>query len=229
MKKLLIFLVIALCSACKIGDDDQVDRQIYGFTGPINLSNVKESYLPGDFIQITYTPPAGNAFTDTETGESVTVGNARISGLIEVFDPFVGATDTEKFDLGVQNGNVVENSDFAKDGIINFEVGCPEGNTYDLGITLSFLEPGGYFVFLEREEFSSQISFTDDSDCSLTDPFNLSNEADIGFLQFVFDEENTNLQAMEDYAAGFPDFPSGELEDLREALEAKRAYFVPVE
>ena len=230
---LSLFLLVGFF-ACKVGDDDgQIVRDQYTFDQQYALTNVKKSYAPGDIIFMEYSL-ADKTMTDLTTGQPLRVGNATLYPTLDLVGPLDGSLEGEaRFSFSRQAGEVIEGqADFATDGYLKFNIGCPASTSYDLKISLQFSEPGGYLLLLDQGAASPfhTFPFTANDDCDEVSANFISDEADIGNMQFFFDVADTNRDVFDDHVAELEaqgqDISS---EDFATMLDEKRAFFVLVE
>ena len=223
----IFFTFIALSfSNCKIGDDDAPMRDFYSFSVGIELDPAKTEYLSGDLFWMS-TSIVGKEFTDATTGEAIKVGNGKFTYRVDIYDPFADPDDSNKFSLAEQTGEVTEIDDFEETGSAFVSFGCPSSN-YALQVGVQFLKPGGYLVYLNRDDPFPQIVFTEEDDCSAIPSNQIPPaDADIGTINYSFNVAETNKDVFETYAAGFPN-SSVDLAAIRKALDEKKAFFVLV-
>jgi hypothetical protein len=225
-KKVLTgMLALLTLAGCKIGDDPQPERNYYTFDQTVKMTNVKKEYVVDDIIWLEISVP-DKQMVDLTSGKTIEVGNARFVPPLDVFDSFVEAGSVDKFALIPQAGEVVDDEKFIDEGFALLAYGCPE-DTYSLKVGVQFIKAGGYFMTLHKLQPVLQFFFTDNSDCSVQDIFPPPPEASIGSVTYRFDAADTNRDKLDEYAAGFPDFP-GNLETMRTALDDKTAFFVRV-
>lgn len=224
--------MLAQLSACKVGDDTSTPvRDQYFFDQLYTLTNVKKTYLPDDFIFMEYSLP-DKMMTDSATGQSIRVGNARMFPSLDIFGPLDGSLAGEdRFSYTLVEGEVVEgDDDFEEQGSLLFNIGCPDNLDYQLKVNLKFPKPGGYLMFLDYSAASALHSFpfTADDNCSVVAPTSISPNADIGFVQFFFDVDDTNRDEYDAYVANIPNWDTVGAVLFEQALDEKRAFFVRV-
>ncbi|MEO1258021.1 MAG: hypothetical protein AAFZ15_04460 [Bacteroidota bacterium] len=224
---IIFTLLLIAFSSCQIGDDDSTPtRNFYSFSLGLEIDPVKTEYQNGDIFWLSTSIPT-KELTDTDSGNTVRVGNGKFTFQIDVYDPFAQPDDTDKFNLAEQIGEVTEIGDFEETGSALISFGCPS-STYTLNTGIQFIKLGGYLVYLNRDQPLPQVIFTDDDDCSLIPDNQVPpDNADIGSVSYSFDVDDTNKEAFETYAANFPN-SSVDLTSIRNALDEKRAFFVLV-
>lgn len=219
-------LLLSLWS-CRIDDDNsQPQRDIYRFAEKVKIDPVKKEYNIGDIFWLEVNFP-GKELTTVDTGEDIFIGNATffitVNAEVLTAEP-VPQSDT-RFDAAQQSGEIIKGDDFDTNAEATLSFGCPEA-TYFLRAGLQLKEKGNYVLFLNQEDGLSYIAFTEDTDCSLQDIFPPPPEADLGYVQFTFDVEDTNLDVFNDVVGA--DNQSPLLNEFRAALENKTAFFLAV-
>ena len=227
-KKLLFafaFLGMLSFQSCKLDDETANLRETYFFDQGITLDPLKTEYSEGDIFWMEVRIP-DKMLQDLETSKDIFVSNARFNVPIKTevveFDPLPQAPT--RFDLTMQSGTAFKEDDFENTANATLFFGCPD-NTYILRAGLQLKEVGNYMLFLNQEQGASLITFTGDSDCSLQDIFPPPAEADLGYVQFTFDVEDTNLDVFNSLVGSET---SPLLDSYREALENKTAFFISV-
>ncbi|MCB0562775.1 MAG: hypothetical protein KDD01_00200 [Phaeodactylibacter sp.] len=219
------FLGILSFQSCKLDDETADIRETYFFNQGITLDPFKTEYSEGDIFWMEVRIP-DKVLQDLETSKDIFVSNAKFNVAINTevveFDPL--PQSPVRFDISMQNGTLFKEADFENTANATLFFGCPD-NTYILRAGLQLKEVGNYMLFLNQEQGASLITFTGDSDCSLQDIFPPPAEADLGYVQFTFDVEDTNLDVFNSLVGSET---SPLLDSYREALENKTAFFISV-
>lgn len=220
----LIIAGFLISSGCKIGDDE-VSRNLYEFSQPVSVSPVKAEYLVGDIINMSVNVPQ-KTFEDLNTGESITVENARfpLNSRIETVQIEPIPTDTVLFDFILQDGQGEESEDFNTTGLVSMSYGCPE-DTYILSFGYQLKSAGNFLIVLNELNTSSIILFRDEGDCSLHSTFPPPDDADQAFVQFTFADPDVNLDVFEAVVQNqnIPNYSY-----YRSLLDSKAAFFLKV-
>ena len=163
---------------------------------------------------------------DIISGEDIFVSNARFAVILssEVLSADPMPQSSVRFDAVQQTGELIKLELFEKNAGATLRFGCPE-DAYSLRVGLQLREQGNYLLFLNKEEVTTLVFFTEDSDCSIQNLFPPPAEADLGNVLFTFEEEDNNLDVFDSLAVS-PLSPT--LEAYREALVNKTAFFLPV-
>lgn len=230
MKKILFVLffpVFLFVSNCKIGDDtSQIVRDVYSFQEEYKLSNVKKEYNVGDLIWMEYNR-SNDAMTDVTTGQEIVVPNPTLFTNLLLFDPFTEPNNIEKFGSVFQEGVFEDTNDFSQTGELRIEFGCPHNPVPQLKLGIELKAPGGYLLYPNPNDPFVQFAFTDQADCSSIALPNIPDDADFGFVEFVFDVEDANLDKFDEYASlnGDPEF---DIQQARNLLQEKKVFFILV-
>ncbi len=226
-KLLFVFAFLGMLSfqSCKLDDETANIRETYFFNQGITLDPLKAEYSEGDILWMEVRIP-DKMLQDIETSKDIFVSNAKFNVAINTevvgFDPLPQAP--VRFDLAMQSGTLFKEEDFENTANATLFFGCPD-NTYILRAGLQLKEVGNYILFLNQEPGASLITFTEDSDCGLQEMFPPPAEADLGYVQFTFDVEDTNLDVFNGLVGNET---SPLLDSYREALENKTALFISV-
>lgn len=218
------FLFLASLWSCKI-ESNQPTRNIYNFNQELSLSTVKKEYSVGDFFRIEVSI-ANNTLKDIASGADIRIDNAtfNVSSDMEVIQIEPLPASIDRFDLIIQNGQADKDDNFPQTGDALLKYGCPE-NSYTMAIGYQFKQRGNYLLRLNPERLSSLIFFTDNGNCSIQDLFPPPPEADLGNVYYTFDVEDNNLDVFNALVGTATDAVT---EEYRQALEDKRAFFIPV-
>jgi hypothetical protein len=228
MKQTLIYMFVGILflgfMSCDIGED-QPDRNLYAFSQPVSISPEKDEYLVGDIFNIEINVP-GKTFQDINTGENISVGNARfaLNTRMEVLQADPISEDSILFDFILQEGEAEENSDFDVSGEVSIKYGCPETD-YVLQVGYQFISKGNYLLVLNDLDLPSLIIFSDDSDCSLQNTIPPPDNADQAFVSYFFESIDVNLEEFNEIANTGNDPNINYYQNL---LETRSAYFFKV-
>ena len=222
---LIILLVVVALSGCKLDDESPTLRNTYNFIEDITLEPFKKEYNQGDILWLEVRLP-NKMLQDVDSGESQFISNARFNvtlhtELLEI-EPLPQVSS--RFDIAMQSGELFKEDDFETTGNSTLFYGCPD-NGYVLRAGLQLKEAGNYVLFLNRDIGATLITFTDDSDCSLQNIIPPPAEANLGYVQYFFETDDTNLDVFESLI-GTTSNP--QLERYREALATKKALFLSV-
>lgn len=220
----LVIFLTGLLWGCKIGDDDQPQRETFSFSQGIDVVTFKKEYTAGDIIFMEVNVP-GNTFNDLSTNTAITVGNATFGvatrAEIVAKDPIPAGE--MNFDVSMQNGAVEKGDEFDQFAEAVFTYGCPSTD-YALSLGLQVKEEGNYILILNDLDQLSLIFFTDESDCSITSGIP-PDDADQAFVRFFFEEDDVNLDVFEEVVDGAQD-PL--FQYYRQLLTNKYAFFIKV-
>ena len=219
-------LLLSSLWGCKIDDNTGTpQRETYNFAKGVKLDPFKKEYLEGDIFWLEVNIP-GKQLEAQGTGEDIFVSKATF--FIKLEAEVLAAEPTPqsnlRFNAAQESGRIIKGADFDTNAEASLAFGCPDDD-YFLRAGLEFEEKGNYILFLNRNDDVSLVTFTDDSDCSLQNIFPPPPEANLGYVKFTFDVEDTNLDVFNDVVG---DNPNPILDSFREALENKTAFFISV-
>jgi hypothetical protein len=214
-------LLLAGLWGCKIGSD-QPQRNYYVFDQKVSLSPQKKEYSPGDIIWLEINAPDKN-FLDLVTASQVLVGNAEIPISVDIDWFTIPDSDPPEFDLFLQEGVLVEDEEFAENGIASFSYGCPESD-YSFKVGIQLKKPGAYLLHFNWRNPYFTIFFTEESDCSIQDFALPPPEADIGSIRFIVDATDTNRDKFEEFIEEQQIWD--DMSVFYQALDNKELYFI---
>lgn len=219
-------LLLLATGSCRLPPPPEPQGTVYFFEKSLKISTVKKEYSVGDTLWVEASLP-NRILRDQQTQRDILIRNAAFNLTTKI--DFLAIEPVpllvERYDILIEAGEASKDELFPQNGDAVLGYGCPDSE-YSLRVGFLFKQAGNYVFLLNPDRLVSFIFFDDTDNCAIQNIFPPPNDADWANVYYDFEVEDSNLDVFDEIVGDMDNDPL--IEDYRERLELKRAFFLSV-